>query len=317
MTLAPGAYYLVGPTASGKTACAQKIAEQTGADVLNADAMLVYRNMDIGTAKPSSAERAAVRYGGLDLVSPSEPCSVTVWLAAARVFAAETQHAGRALLVVGGTGFYLKALTEGLHEGTAPDQAVRAHWQTVYDQTGVAGLQSELRTRGALAMLPPGDMDNPRRLIRALERTSDGATALPSNWVTPVAMAIAPTFAGLAWSRDDLALRIEARVDAMFAAGMLDEVARLLPAGLASATTARQAIGYAEAIEVLSGQMPLAVARERIAARTRQLAKRQRTWFRHQAQVIWIEADQKINVETLAEQVYNVWQQTGPAPWPE
>src|ERR1035437_7511980 len=103
----------------------------------------------------------------------------------------------------------------------------------------------------------------------------------------------------------------------MFAAGLLDEVARLLPAGLAAATTARQAIGYAEAIEVLGGRMTQAVARERIAARTRQLAKRQRTWFRHQARVVWIQVDQALNVDTAAEKVLSVWRQIGPARWPE
>ncbi len=315
MTLAPGAYYLVGPTASGKSACAQKLAEATGADILSADALLVYRGMDLGTAKPSLAERAGVRYGGLDLVAPGETCSVTVWLAAARAFLAETKRAGRPLLVVGGTGFYLKALTEGLDEGAPPDPAARARWQALYDRAGLAGLQAELQAQGALAMVPPGDMDNPRRLIRALERRADGPAARPANWEGPAAKA--PTFAGLAWSRDALAGRIEARVDAMFAAGLLDEVARLMTAGLVAATTARQAIGYAEAIEVLAGRMPEANARERIAARTRQLAKRQRTWFRHQAQVIWIDADQANSVETLVQEIHSVWQKTGPAPWPE
>lgn len=316
MTLAPGAYYLVGPTASGKTACAQRLAQWTGADILSADALLVYRGMDLGTAKPSPAERSAVRYGGLDLVAPGEACSVTLWLAAARAFAAETRRAGRPLLVVGGTGFYLKALTEGLSEGSAPDQTVRARWQKVFEDSGLTGLQAALEERGALAMLPPGDLQNPRRLMRALERTADGRAARPANWLAAEALPAAPAFAGLAWLRDELAGRIAARVDAMFAAGLLDEVARLLPAGLASATTARQAIGYAEAIEVLEGRIPPTAARERIAARTRQLAKRQRTWFRHQARVIWIEADRTRSVENLSQRVLSVWQQTGPAPWP-
>ena len=308
------AWLLAGPTAAGKSVVAQWIAERHGAAILSADAMLVYRGMDIGTAKPPPAARGAVPYLGLDCVSPGEPFSVGDWLAHARRGLAALDPS-RPVIVVGGTGLYFRALLAGL-DGQAADLARRRHWQAVHEREGLGGLWRAIESLGAAALLAPGDRHNPRRCIRALERAESrgaegGAAARQAAGAwregdTPVVPA-------LCLPRGELHARIERRARRMLADGLVDEAVTLRARGALSAT-ALQAIGYAEALALADGHMTAAEVLARITTRTRQLAKRQMTWFRHQLAVHWIEITGDMPVAQVAGRVLEVWRQHGPAP---
>ncbi|MBN1675971.1 MAG: tRNA dimethylallyltransferase [Kiritimatiellae bacterium] len=306
------ACFLVGPTAVGKTAVAQWIAEREGYDILSADSMLVYRGMDVGTAKPSAAERARVRYWCVDLVAPAERFSVARYRRAALEALRRVEAEGRQAIVVGGTGLYVKCLVHGLRPGPKPDARARAHWRNVLEQRGIGALQDALRGRdaGAWARLTESDRRNPRRLVRALERPA-GPDAPPApDW----ADAGGGPIAGLRMPGPELHARIGRRVDRMYRGGLLAEVRGLLANGFDAAATAGEAIGYAEAAAFLAGACTEAEAKARTAARTRRLAKRQLTWFRHQADVCWIDANERTPVPALARRVLQSWRTHGPTP---
>lgn len=303
----PSAWFIAGATATGKSAVAQQLAEQNGCAILSADAMLVYRGMDIGTAKPPPSERGGVPYFGIDLVSAAEPFSTGLWLADACRALRSAPRAG--LIVAGGTGLYLKALTDGL-DGTASDPDARARWQALYAAEGLDALRRALEARapGALETLP--DPANPRRLIRALEHL-DARGTLPDHWRRT---ADAPPIPALRLPREQLHARIVRRVDAMFAAGLIDEVRTLQRDIPVWSETAGHAIGYAEVRALLAGELTQSQAAERIAARTRQLAKRQETWLRHQAHVVWIDITDDAPPDAVARRVTETWRLYGPSP---
>ena len=317
------AWVLAGATATGKTAVAQALAEQLGTAILSCDAMLVYRGMDIGTAKPKPAERGSIPYFGMDLVSPSERFSTGLWLAdAARAFGTfsppprtacgspgEASLTEPALIVTGGTGLYLKALTDGFDsEGANP--AARARWQALFEQEGLAALQNALAARAPEALAALADPANPRRLIRALEHL-DARGSLPANWQKASAPA---TVVALRLPREQLHHRIARRVTRMFEQGLVDEVRALRKAHPVWSPTALQAIGYAEVCALLDGTLSEQVAFDKIAARTRQLAKRQETWFRHQTQPVWIDIDDNDPPACIAQRVLETRRRHGPTP---
>ena len=309
------AWLLAGPTACGKTAVAHELARRHGFEILSADSMLVYAGMDIGTAKPSLRERDGIPYHGIDLVTPAEHCSAGVFLRDAARAAEAAAASGRELLVVGGTGLYFDLLLHGLDRGepagTPPD--VRARWQAVFERDGLAGLhaEAERRSPGVLAHL--ADPSNPRRVLRVLERLDQGLPPIPGR-DPPRSGADAP-FPALDIPSPALAHRIEERIDGMFAAGLLDEVAELRRRFPRWSDTAVAAIGYAEAGAVLDGALDEAAARERIAARTRQLAKRQRTWFRNRMNVAWVPGPaDAADIPRAADDVERIWSQHGPHP---
>jgi tRNA dimethylallyltransferase len=302
------AFVLCGPTATGKTAVAHLLAAELNAVILSADAMLVYRGLDIGTAKPTAAERARFGYGGLDLVAPGATFDVAAWLAHAQTFLESARAAGRPVLVVGGTGLYIKWLLAGLTAQPAADPA----WRAAAENMNLAELQAHLQRLDAarFAALTESDRQNPRRLIRAAELARTLPTlgkntppAFPAleKTAAPVCLAL-PT--PLLWER------IEVRVAAMFNQGLLDEARQLRASQPQLSASARQAIGYAEAFAVLDGALTEKVAREKIAIRTRQFAKRQLTWFKHQANVVWIAADAP--AATVAARVRTTWSAHGP-----
>lgn len=305
------AWFLAGATATGKTAVAQRLAEQLGCAILSSDAMLVYRGMDIGTAKPNAAERGAVPYYGIDLVSPAEPFSTGLWLGDARraLRAAENKaSADPNLIVAGGTGLYIKALTDGF-DGDAADPATRARWQALFADGGVDALRAALAERAPDALSALQDPSNPRRLMRALEHL-DVRGALPDRWRSrpPASVAV------LRLPREALHARIERRVAEMFRLGLVEEVRRLRQTYPLWSPTASQAIGYAETGALLDGTLTLREAAERIVIRTRQLAKRQETWFRHQTQAVWIDIEERDPPERTAQRVLEIWRQHGPTP---
>jgi len=301
---------LVGPTAVGKSAVAEAIAQRTGAAVLSADAMLIYRGMDIGTAKPDRQTRERVDYLGIDLVDPCESFSVWAYREAVAAQLA-LLPAGRELIVAGGSGLYVKALTMGL-EAAGAGAATRARWEALFAEQGVEGLRQTLRQRDAAVFDALPDPRNPRRLIRALERLDAGGEP-PDTGCSWRESAAQPVLAGLWMEPALLNKRIEHRVEAMYDAGLLEEVGGLMADSRGLSPTARQAIGYAEAIDVLEGRCSRNEAMARTAARTRRLAKRQRTWFRHQARVEWVEITTGETVESLADRVQGIWRTHGNA----
>ena len=305
------ACFLVGPTASGKTAVAQWMAEREGFDILSADSMLVYEGMDIGTAKPTAAERARVAYHGLDVTTPDRPFSVWDYSCHAHRVLADAEARGRRVLVVGGTGLYVKSLTHGLRETPAPDPALRAQWDRILRDEGAAALQEALRLRRPDLYAALRDPANGRRLIRALELAQADAAPPGGTWRTAASSA---PLAGLQLSVADLHSRIESRVGRMYNAGFIGEVEALLRRYPVFSETARQAIGYAEAMDVLAGRCSREEAVQRTIVRTRQLAKRQMTWFRRQADVRWIRVTPRMGIPEIAVEALEHWRQWGPTP---
>lgn len=298
------ARFLVGCTASGKSAVAQYIAERDGRMIVSADSMNIYRGMDLGTAKPTAAARRRVDYAGIDLAEPSEKFSVAAYLEAVR----PAFESGREIIVAGGTGLYVKCLTEGFDDVPPENSPLRAELETLDPEA--LRRRAAREAPGLYAGLTGDDRQNPRRLIRIIEKTRAGADAagFRGSWNRRPK----PVLVGLRVEREELIRRIEQRVDQMYADGLLDEARRLMKMKLSA--TALQAIGYAEAFAVLRNEITVAEAREKTVVRTRQLAKRQMTWFRNQLSVEWIRTAAYPSPEQLAEAVSTAWSRTGPVP---
>jgi tRNA dimethylallyltransferase len=252
--------------------------------------MQVYRGMDIGTAKPSAALRAEIPHHGLDLVAPDEPMSAGRWAEVARAAAAEIAARGRPVLLVGGTGLYARAFAGGLIRGAESDPALRAELEARSDES----LRAELERRDpdSAARIAPRDRV---RTVRALEALALAARPISAQHAQhrfrdrPFDV----RWLGLALDRAVLAERLRARVARMFEAGWVDEVRGLHAAGYAPTLRPLQAIGYREIGELLAGRLDEPTARERIWIATRRYAKRQRTWFRAEPELDWIDADER------------------------
>lgn len=303
---AHAAFFLVGPTASGKSAIAQHIAEKHRYGILSADSMLVYRGMDIGTAKPTAAERAGVPYFGMDLADPREPFSVGEYVKHAAHAFAEARRGGIELIVAGGTGLYIKCLTEGLDRARAADPVARARANDILEREGLEGLQKALAGADPRRYAALQDPRNPRRLIRALE-LAWASEPVRRSWAAKPAIPVA----GLAPEPEFLRKTIRARVEMMYKQGLLDEAARLSKDCGTLSETARHAIGYEEAFAVLDGRYDVGEAMDVTARRTWQLARRQMTWFRHQANVEWVATGASVSVEAAAARVADIWKQHG------
>ena len=304
------AHILVGPTASGKSAVALHLAlaARPPRPILSADSMTIYRGMDLGTAKPDAQERAAVPSFGFDLADPDRPFSVGDYLAAMRA-AAPALAACRALpIVVGGTGLYVKGLTEGLDSAAVDDPAPRAAAEALLNAEGLEALQAATRALNPEQYARLRDPENPRRVVRAYELLASGHS-LPVAEERP-----RPKVAGLRLPPDELRARIARRARQMFAYGLVEEVRGLRAKYPALSETARHAIGYEEAGRVLDGKIREEEAIRLVAVRTGQYAKRQMTWFRHQADVVWVEVGPDDSTERIAGRVAKIWASHGPAP---
>jgi tRNA dimethylallyltransferase len=279
--------FLAGPTAVGKTDVAILLAEWFGAEIISVDSMLVYRGMDIGTAKPSAAHLTRVPHHLIDVTDLSQPFDVSQFLHLARIAESEIRARGRRVLFCGGTGLYFKALLHGLGDSPATDPSVRAE----LERTPLNELLSELAHRDP-ATFASIHRENPRRVIRALEviRVSGRPfSEQRASWQAQANAARTPQIIGLRRAQSDLAERINARVDGMFQAGLVAEVAHLLTRGLAENRNAMQALGYRQAVEYLQGQLSLSEAVDLVKRRTRQFAKRQMTWFKNQLAMEWVD----------------------------
>ena len=297
---------LVGPTASGKSAVAQFLAQQTPPrPIISADSMAIYRGMDIGTAKPTAAERAAVPSFGIDLAPPDQPFSAGNYLAAIRAAIPAITAAQATPIVVGGTGLYVKALTLGL-DPPPSNPELRAQAENILQTHGLPALQAATRALNPAEYAKLRDPENPRRVIRAYELLAAGHP-LPRPSDRP-----RPPMAGLLLPSDELHARIARRARQMFAHGLVEEVRRLRQTHPALSPTARHAIGYEEAAAVLDGRLTEETAIRQVTTRTRQYAKRQMTWFRNQADVRWVEVTPRDDTERLANKVRQIWSALGP-----
>jgi tRNA dimethylallyltransferase len=279
---------LVGPTASGKSQLAMALAARQPVEILVADSRQVYRGMDIGTAKPSAADRAAVPHHLLDLADPDQPFTLADWLAAARAMVPEVAERGRLPLVVGGTGLYLNALVDGYDLAGQPwSPETRRRLVQEMEAEGLAPLAERLRRRSPQTAAGI-DLRNPRRVLRALERLEvegGGAWSVAADpWPARVAII------GIHRPREVLYRRIEARTQALFAGGLLDEVRTLLDRGFGAELPPMTGHGYREAMRVLAGEWSLEHAVEVTARHTRQYAKRQLSWFRREMRIAWVDA---------------------------
>lgn len=283
---APRRVVVLGPTASGKSAVAMHVASVlSDVDIVAVDAMQVYRRMDIGTAKPTAADRALVSHHCLDLVEPSERFTATQFQQAAEAALDEIAATHRRAVLVGGTGLYLTAVIDELvFPGEWPE--IRADLEANADTAAMYAQLAGLDPIAAGRIEP----NNRRRIVRALEvclgsggKFSDagpGTATFPDNGVVQV---------GIRWSREALARRIAARVDQMIADGLVDEVRNLLAESPAMSRTAAQALGYKEMIDHLEGRVPLSVARDEIVLRTTQFAVRQERWYRRDPRIRWVD----------------------------
>ena len=282
--------FIAGPTAVGKSEIALRLAEELRGEIISVDSMQVYRGLDIGTAKPSSADRVRVTHHLIDICDLSEAFDAAQFIRRAQLAVAEIQSRGRVPIFCGGTGLYFKAFLSGLGEAPSANPELRAE----LEQVPFEKLLGELRERDPEAY-EKIDKQNPRRVIRAVEvirLTGRKFSEQRAEWKTEKAESgkrKAENFFCVTRQADDLHARINARVDEMFRRGLVDETRELLQRGLEQNQTAMQAIGYRQVVEHLRGERSLAETIEQVKIRTRQFAKRQLTWFRRQLATEWIE----------------------------
>jgi len=279
-------FVLTGCTASGKTDWALRWAERNNAEIVSCDSLLFYRGMDIGTAKPTAEERGRVPHHLIDICEVTDRMDVTYYVTnALRAVEAVTAR-GHRVLVTGGSGFYLKAFFSPVADNVAVPAELRTEIAKQLEAKGLAALVTELSQLNP-AGLGALDLENPRRVVRALERCRASGKTL-AELADDFAKMPAPfekwevKLVRLDREPEELERRIAARVETMLRAGLIEEVQRLIPAGLRQNLSAAKAIGYRETIEFLEGNLPRANLAEEIARNTRALVKKQRTWFRTQ-----------------------------------
>jgi tRNA dimethylallyltransferase len=304
LDLATQCWYLTGPTAAGKTRVGLELARRLNAEILSLDSMAIYRGMDIGTAKPTRAERAEVPHHLIDIVDPDQEYSLAQYVAAAEAAAADVRRRGREVLFVGGTPLYLKALLRGIFDGPPADWDFRKQVEEEADRVGTAALHERLGQVDPLtaARLHPHDR---RRIIRALEvyrLTGKPISHLQTQFDEGRLPEDCRVFV-LDWPRDALYRRIETRVDQMMEIGLVAEVQRLTARYTTLSRTAAQAAGYREVIQHLSGEYPLEEAVQKIRTRTRQLAKRQGTWFRSLQECRRVEQTDEKDPRNVAQEI--------------
>jgi tRNA dimethylallyltransferase len=283
--------FIVGATGSGKSAIAMTVAERLGAEIVNADSRQLYAGMDIGTAKPSAAERGRVPHHLIDVRTPDHPLDVAEFVAMGRAAIFDIGRRGRKPLVVGGSGFYLRALRGGIFSGPSASAEIRAEFEGIAADRGIPFLHDEL-----MKIDPPSASRIQRndlyRIVRALE----------VHRITGIPISVHQERHGFAEREfDTLTIALEIpraqlyeginqRLDAMIAGGLVEEVRRLIAAGYSPDRAPLNSIGYREVASFIRGEMTLAEAVDLAKRKTRQFAKRQLTWFRNEEDVTWVDA---------------------------
>jgi tRNA dimethylallyltransferase len=304
----------VGPTASGKTALSIEVARRLGGEIISMDSRQVYRGMDVGTAKATAEQRAAVPHHGLDLITPAERFSAGRFARYARDRVGEIRARGRVPILVGGTGFFLRALTHPIFREPELEPARRREVTAYQEQADTAELLRWLPRLDPESAARLGAAGGRQRLIRALELPL--LTGRPLSWwhreAEPEAEPLRPLVVVLDPPRERLYAAIDARVDEMAGAGLVDEVRGLLAAGYDERSPGMNATGYVELLPALRGEVPLDVALDRVRTNTRAYARRQLTWFRHQLPpgAVWLDAARPR--AELAAEIVRRWESASP-----
>jgi tRNA dimethylallyltransferase len=301
---------ITGQTASGKEGVALTVAERLGGEIVSLDSMKVYRGLDIGTAKPSAAARRRVPHHLLDVVNPWERFSAARWAELAEAALGEIRGRGRVAIVSGGTILYLKALLYGLFEGPAADAALRAGLEEEAARLGVTSLHARLAgiDPAAARRIHPNDL---RRIVRALEvqQLTGRPISEQQGQFGRLRPGLAPVVIALRRGREDLARRIDERVERMLAAGFEEEVQRLLAAPGGLSAEAAQAVGYREMIEMIQGRRGREDLAAEIKKNTRRFAKQQMTHLRSIKGCVWLDVAAGETVEAVAARVVEAWNQ--------
>ncbi|WP_326951460.1 MULTISPECIES: tRNA (adenosine(37)-N6)-dimethylallyltransferase MiaA [unclassified Amycolatopsis] len=278
---------VVGPTATGKTALAVELALKLGGEVVNADALQLYRGMDIGTAKATEQERRGVPHHLLDVLDVTETASVAAYQRDARAAVERLLAAGRVPVLTGGSGLYVQAVLDDLRfPGTDP--AVRARLDAEAAELGTPTLYTRLGERdpvAAAAILPT----NTRRIVRALEVIEITGEPFSANLPKPGPARYGTVVIGVDRAPEELDERVNERVRLMFEAGLVDEVRELLARGLRDGKTASRALGYQQVITELDGEGDFAAAAAATAQATRRFVRKQRSWFRRDQRIHWFD----------------------------
>ena len=295
---------ICGATATGKSDLAVSLAQEIGAEIINADSMQLYRGMDIGTAKLSLLERGGIAHHMLDVLDVTEDATVAWYQDKARETISQIHSRGKSAVIVGGTGLYIKAILDDLNFPDT-DPAIRDRLNAEAEEFGMARLFERLQQLDPAAAAAI-DIQNVRRVVRALEVieiTGQPFTAnLPREGSSkyPDAMQF-----GLVMDREKLTERIDARVDLMWQKGLVAEVDSLIADGINQATTARRALGYAQVISMRAGEISEDQAKEETKRATRQYARRQETWFSRDARIKWISPIQP-RLETVLQKINSI-----------
>ncbi len=295
----PRVVVIVGPTGVGKSALALRLASRRDAEIVSADSMQVYRHMDIGTAKPTAADRAAVPHHLIDLVDPDEPFNAALYRERAAEVIGDLHRRGKPVMVVGGTGLYVKVLLGGLVDGPGPDETLRRRYRDLLESRGREHLHELLARRDprAAAAIPPSDAVRTIRALEVLDRTGRSIVDIRAGH----RFADRPYDAlliGLTMERAELFTAIDRRVDAMLGQGLVEEVERLLARGFGENLKPMQSLGYRQIVDFLQGRSGLAEAVEKMRRATKAFAKRQGTWFRADDAIRWFTPGQEAAVET-------------------
>lgn len=282
----PKAAVILGPTATGKSHCGLELAQRLNGEIISGDSMLVYQNMNIGTAKPSEAELTAVPHHLINILPPKAEFSVVDFKERAEKLIAEINDRGKLPIIVGGTGLYIKALLENYEFNTVEECSdLRRELEAFALKHGNAALHAELQLLdpAAAARLHVNDV---RRVIRAIEAARGGekiAQQKAADWPYDAIVF------GLRMERSALYARINARVDKMLADGLVAETRQLLADGVAADALSMRSIGYRQMVWYLQGQMDKATAVEKLKQATRNFAKRQVTWYRQMPYIHWFD----------------------------
>ena len=287
---------ILGPTAIGKTEIAIEVAQRLNAEIVSVDSRQIYREMDIGTAKPTWEEQQQARHHLIDCVDIAQPFSVAAYQNLADAAIRDIQNRDKRVMLVGGAGLYFRAIVDGLFEGPGADAAIRKRLRQEAAQQGVEALHTRLRACDAASAerIHPNNLVKVIRALEVHELTGTPISQLQQQWNNKPRY---PFIAfGLSMQREILYRRIEQRVDAMLADGLIGEVKGLLKRGHSRNSIALQSFGYKELIAYLDGNCTLDEAIEQLKQNTRRFAKRQLTWFRGDIRITWLERESREQV---------------------
>ena len=290
---------LLGPTAVGKTEIAIQLAQRLDAEIVSVDSRQIYRQMDIGTAKPTAEEQQAARHHLIDCVDISQPFSVADYQSLADAAITDIQDRSKQVLLVGGAGLYFRAIVDGLFEGPGADPSLRERLEQEAAQRGVDVLHERLRACDPVSAdrIHPNNIVRVIRALEVYELTRIPMSELQQQWC-PEKQRYPFIAFGLTMPRALLYRRIEQRVDVMLANGLIAEVESLLAVGYARETVALQSFGYRELIAYLDGECTYLEAVQQLKQNTRRFAKRQLTWFRKDIRIEWIDRESTPDVVT-------------------